>query len=133
MLNPKAAGQEVARLPQWKLGLEDRRLRAKLIWEETLETLRGLGFSYDLDGGLVELHPFNLVEAVDGCFDLRVVTTGTLSALGVPDLKGQEMVDRNNLAKFGPGCSIREDGKLIKPPGHVAPDIMGLLMRLNHG
>ena len=39
------------------------------------------------------------------------------------------MVDNNNMAKHGPGSSIREDGKLIKPPGHKPPDIAGELKR----
>ena len=74
-----------------------------------------------------------MVETIDGCCDLAVVTTGTLSACGVPDLPFQQAVDQNNLEKFGPGNTIRDDGKLIKPPGHKPPDIAGILSRLARG
>ena len=69
----------------------------------------------------------NLVEIADGCADLSVVTIGTLSACGIADEMLLGVVDANNLAKFGPGHSIREDGKLIKPKNHKPPDIAQLL------
>ncbi len=105
------------------------KLRAKLILEECLETIAALGFRVE-DGLLVSSGPPNLVEIVDGCCDIAVVTTGTLSACGIPDLPFQRAVNENNLAKFGPGHSIREDGKLIKPPGHRPPDIRKLLKEI---
>jgi predicted HAD superfamily Cof-like phosphohydrolase len=122
-----------------------RILRAKLIIEEALETIEGLGVdlflvSYDQplrQDGAVSLtrakldfeanERFDLIEAVDGCCDLRVVTTGTLSAMGIPDAAVQCEVDNNNLQKFGPGHKIREDGKLIKPMGHKPPRIHHIL------
>lgn len=115
-----------------------RILRAKLILEEAFETIRdGLG----VDVRFGDLHQpitsdalgfglggdFNLVETIDGCCDLRYVATGTLSACGVPDIPFQDAVDQNNLDKFGTGHTLREDGKLIKPPGHQPPDIAGIL------
>ena len=121
-----------------------RELRAKLILEEALETVYAMGvrieargglrheleisdlvFSADPPGGIVDL-----VEVVDGCCDIAVVTTGTLVAFGVPDTAVQKLVDDSNLEKFGPGHTIREDGKLVKPPGHQPPDIKGLLERI---
>ena len=119
---------------------EVRILRAKLILEEALETIRdGLGV-FVFVGDEVSMHSvtdgelsfhcsgrFNITETIDGCCDLRYVTTGTLSACGVPDQPFQDAVDQNNLDKFGPGHSLREDGKLIKPPGHQPPDIAGIL------
>ena len=65
----------------------------------------------------------DLCAIVDGCCDLSVVTIGTLSACGVPDELFLKLVDENNLAKFGDGHSIREDGKLIKPSDHKPPAI----------
>lgn len=116
-----------------------RLLRAKLIFEEALETITALGFSISMDasslmepGVVFAFHAcdsFNMVEAVDGCCDLSVVTIGTLSALGVADAPLIETVDRNNLDKFGPGHTIREDGKLVKPPGHKPPDITAELVK----
>lgn len=114
---------------------ETRLLRAKLIFEEALETIEGLGFNVCLDRldlrcGDIEFEANNkedLVEIIDGCCDIKVVTTGTLVACGVPDKLFQEEVDQNNLDKFGPGHSFREDGKLIKPPDHKPPKIKELL------
>jgi predicted HAD superfamily Cof-like phosphohydrolase len=120
-----------------------RVLRAKLIFEEAMETIRALGvtirtfahrdevshadpgsFSYSAEGEC------NITEVADGCADIAVVTTGTLSAFGIPDVHLQEKIDRSNLAKFGPGGYRRDDGKWIKPPDWQAPDILGLLIRM---
>lgn len=129
---------------------EVRLLRAKLIFEEAMETISALGVTvyYDAGGGefvnVMEDTKFdismnmNFVEVIDGCCDLRVVTTGTLTALGVPDEPFQKLIDENNLAKFGPG-GYRADGtpenpgpagKWIKPPGHNSPDILGMLQSM---
>lgn len=137
------AGQAVPSTPM--IPSEDiRRLRAKLIFEETLETIKALGFSIEIDmgpsQGLLVLDEIDgdevmlcaglepdLEQIVDGCCDIKVVTTGTLSACGVQDHAYQNEVDHNNLAKFGPGHSRRADGKLIKPPDHKPPRIIELL------
>lgn len=136
------AKQEVPSKPTLP-SVEVRRLRAKLILEEAIETIHGLGFElqFDLynsrnpvDGygelQLVEFSEGDLEEIVDGCCDISVVTYGTLSACGVPDLPFIEEVDNNNLAKFGPGHTIRVDGKLIKPPDHEPPKIKEILETL---
>lgn len=126
-------------------------LRAKLIFEEAMETIEALGVTIQLS--VFSTEPFadansqaalhdpklqvptlgkntiykfyrdarktpDFVEIVDGCCDLKVVTTGTLSACGVCDLLPQRIVDQNNLDKFAEGHYIREDGKLVKPPSH---------------
>lgn len=124
--------------------LEVRKLRASLILEEALETIEALGFSVRIDNDTeydteVVMGPNlyfdddykpDMEGVIDGCCDLKVVTTGTLSALGLPDDLFQEEVDNNNLAKFGPGHSLRSDGKLIKPPDHKPPKIKELLETL---
>ena len=69
----------------------------------------------------------NLVAIADGCADLSVVTIGTLVACGIPDRDLLWEVDVNNLKKFAPGLTIREDGKLIRPPDHPPPDIERVL------
>lgn len=122
-----------------------RELRAKLILEEAFETICALGvrvkhrhtaeFSNEqmwevLDIGIegnfqVEVDPdekFDMAGVVDGCTDIIVVTTGTLSALGVNALPAQNQTDYANLDKFGPGSKRREDGKWLKPPGWQEPD-----------
>jgi predicted HAD superfamily Cof-like phosphohydrolase len=68
-----------------------------------------------------------MVEIVDGCADVIVVTTGTLSACGVADSAVQNEVDQANLRKFGPGSYKREDGKWMKPPDFRPPDIEAVL------
>ena len=132
---------------------ETRVLRARLIYEEAMETINALGVVISVDAAstgpevrTVELNSpqecevtspkfavtevFNLQEIADGCADIKVVTTGTLIACGLPDHAIQQLVDQNNLAKFGPGHRIDEGGKLIKPPNHQPPDIAGLLFAI---
>jgi predicted HAD superfamily Cof-like phosphohydrolase len=125
----RLAHQNVPLKPQL-LSPEERVLRARLIIEEALETVSALGVKIDLPNTIrldfKDLHfqsegEMDMVGTVDGCFDLRVVTTGTLSAAGVPD-SGQRIVDLNNLNKFGPGHSIDSFGKLVKPPDHQPPN-----------
>lgn len=135
------AKQECPQLPTIP-SADVRKLRAKLILEEALETIKALGMSLCREFG-GELHKItddqfdfvadgecDIVGVADGCADVSVVTIGTLIAFGIPDRRLLELVDNNNLAKFGPGHSIREDGKLIKPPGHKPPDVLGLLKQL---
>lgn len=125
-----------------------RLLRAKLIFEEAIETIYALGFtiSYLEEGGEspqeldfegISLAPItgteiSLIDIIDGCGDIKVVTTGTLSAFGLPDEPFQEIVDNSNLTKFREGYSIREDGKVIKSPNYVPaePHILTMLKKL---
>lgn len=72
---------------------------------------------------------FDFVQAVDGALDLIVTTTCALSACGIADEEPQRIVDEANLRKFGPGHSFRDDGKLIKPPDFVKPDIAAAIQR----
>jgi hypothetical protein len=98
--------------------LEERKLCARLILEEALETIKALGLiaelhyeqpylkiedihfhTYNPDNENEELIP-NLLDIIDGCEDLKVVTEGTLVACGClhtvehgatgVDSKGQE-------------------------------------------
>lgn len=127
-----------------------RILRAKLIFEEAMETINALGVTVSVParGPDASPDPISVNEAphffdathepcfdeiVDGCADVSVVTIGTLLACGVEDAPILELVDQNNLAKFGPGHSYREDGKLVKPPGHKPPDILKALLRQEPG
>lgn len=121
-----------------------RILRAKLIFEEALETAVALGVLVCVDDDedscfdeiiiSSELLKFSiggstpdLEQIADGCADLKVVTTGTLSACGIADEALQHAVDCSNLEKFGPGGHKREDGKWVKGPEWKAPDILGIL------
>lgn len=145
------AGQEVPTAPT-EPSVEIRKLRARLILEEALETIRALGLSpyitiCDWDGEddynrEIELEefssfdfnddkPFDLKEVIDGCCDIKVVTTGTLIACGIPDEAAQRLVDESNLRKFGPGGYRRDDGKFIKPPDWIPPDWNNFIVKLN--
>ena len=129
---------------------DTRKLRAKLIIEEALETIASLGVRVIWDGELEpggldlredtirfscfdnnnqRLKP-NIIGIADGCADISVVTIGTLIACGIPDVELLRMVDENNLAKFGPGSYLREDGKWVKPPDHKPPNIAGYINSL---
>ena len=133
----KQAGQEVPDLPTVP-DPETCKLRAKLILEEALETIEALGVKVQVNHNLLEnsekVSPWefhtvsepDIAEVLDGCADLSVVTIGTLSAFGMPDLPVLNMVDQSNLEKFEEGSYRREDGKWMKPPTWKAPDFMYL-------
>lgn len=130
MLNARQELPDIPTVPDVKI----RELRARIILEEALETVKALGFAArakvfetKTEIELEDMFEPDLVEIADGCWDIAVVTTGTLSACGISDEKGQCLVDEANLEKFGPGHTIRADGKLIKPPDFKPPDIERLL------
>jgi predicted HAD superfamily Cof-like phosphohydrolase len=125
-----------------------RQLRARLMLEECLETIqKGLGVRVEyMDAGDVAAgepprmisidiryvrftpgEPSDLVELADGLADCEVVNLGTASAAGIAHQPIFEEVMRNNLAKFGPGSTLDEGGKLLKPPGHKPPVIKRIL------
>lgn len=128
----ECANQDVPKIPTIP-DEKTRRFRANIILEEALETIEALGFNVilkpfdgDLEIGPQAYEP-NLEKIVDGCADVIVVTTGTLSACGVADEAVQAEVDDANLRKFGPGSYKREDGKWMKPPDFRPPNIEGVL------
>ena len=83
-------------------------LRVKLIKEEAKETCDAI------ERG-------DLVEAVDGLCDLLYVTLGAAVEFGIDIEPIFDEVHRTNMLKEGGGT--RSDGKTLKPPGWVAPDI----------
>lgn len=112
------------------------RLRARLIAEEFFETMAALfptPFSLkrakDIIELVVETAPISvdLVKLADGLGDLDYVVEGTRLHCGIPGQRVADEIHRSNMAKFGPGSRIREDGKVLKPPGWTPPDIEGVL------
>jgi predicted HAD superfamily Cof-like phosphohydrolase len=71
----------------------------------------------------------NLVLAADGLADIVVVTLGAAVALGIELGPITAEVIAANRRKFAAGASMREDGKFVKPPDFVPPDIAGALRR----
>ncbi len=126
------AGQEIRSEP----GKPDDKVciaRAKLLLEETLETIAGLGVTISITEetgftltkesklGYAADAPFNIAEVMDGVADMRVIATGTALACGfIPCATIQREVDINNLAKFRTDKDgyRNEAGKWIKPSDH---------------
>lgn len=123
--------------------LSVRRLRARLILEEALETIEALGLELRqiveepfASGDLVTIDSFDikvgykkpsLKGIADGCADLKVVTVGTEIACGINGMPIFEEVMRSNFTKFSKGCRIREDGKILKGDGFQSPNIEPIL------
>lgn len=131
----KLAGQETPPKPM----IPDdntQKLRLNLLLEELLELVDGMGFNLSINGvgvdkdATIELKrdkPTDLVKVADGLADISVVNVGAAIAFGFPFPEIVTEVDRNNLAKFGPGGYRREDGKWIKPPDHKPPKIQEIV------
>lgn len=112
--------------------LEKRKLRASLMLEECLETIReGLGLGVFVKGTEDEIKEVefvedcskqpNLIQIADGLMDQGVVNDGTGSTCGIALEPLELIVSANNLMKFAPGHSFNGMGKLIKPPNHPTP------------
>jgi predicted HAD superfamily Cof-like phosphohydrolase len=115
--------------------LEIRKLRAKLILEEAIETANALGFSVWIEHDALGCHSvmrlsesFNpsLMEIADGCSDIRVVTVGTELACGINGKPVFEEVMRSNMTKDFSGMT-RGDGKIMKGEAYEPPNIEKVL------
>ena len=100
---------------------ETRLLRARLVFEEAIEFVKGCGCTVTLaasDGeqqaavidqiGVVadpNREP-DFIEYVDGCIDQLVVTYGALNAAGVKAQHAWDEVQRSNMSKAWPHCSV---------------------------
>ena len=98
-----------------------RLLRARLVFEEALEFVKGCGCTVTMTGtGAngeapviddigVALDPGgkpDLTEYVDGCIDQLVVTYGALNAAGIKAQPAWDEVQRSNMSKAWPHCSV---------------------------
>jgi predicted HAD superfamily Cof-like phosphohydrolase len=100
-----------------------RLLRARLVFEEALEFVKGCGCTVAMpaDGTRGEDHAAvideitveldskgkpDLVEYVDGCIDQLVVTYGALNAAGIKAQPAWDEVQRSNMSKAWPHCSV---------------------------
>ena len=119
-----------------------RLLRARLVFEEALEFVRACGCTVIMptngsaegeppaviDDIAVELDPNghpDLTEYVDGCVDQLVVTYGALNAAGVKAQSAWDEVQRSNMSKAWPHCSVcdavleRGSGSDLVHPGDI--------------
>jgi predicted HAD superfamily Cof-like phosphohydrolase len=111
-----------------------RLLRARLVFEEALEFVKGCGCTVTMtsstetpviDNISVKLDPNgkpDFVEYVDGCIDQLVVTYGALNAAGIEAQSAWDEVQRSNMSKAWPHCSVCDavlergtDAELVHP------------------
>lgn len=129
------AKQPIAFIPQ----LPDeatRRLAARLVLSEALETVEALGFNLTAIGYDIDPQDFNLrvnpfrgseqeqLRAIaDGLADVEYVSNWTWSACGMANQPFYDAVcDNNDLKVIDP--KFDENGKVKKPEGHLPPDLL---------
>ena len=136
-------GQATPKVLLREIPTELLRRRLLLNLEELLEQVRDAGFEISLDPQRTSSGAFtfddiqlksvrspDIVKLLDGLADLSVTNTGFFVALGVPDAPFLEVVDANNLLKIANGKLNPETGKFEKAPDHPAPDIAGIIQKL---
>jgi len=118
----KQFNQQVKESPQLP-DPETRLLRARLVFEEALEFVKGCGCTVTMtaaglsgDAGTAVINDIGVVldpagtpdfaEYVDGCIDQLVVTYGALNAAGVKAQPAWDEVQRSNMSKAWPHCSV---------------------------
>ena len=97
------------------------RLLSDLIKEEALETRDALYFAGG--SGDDEAQREALAEVADGLADLIYVAVGAALELGIPLAAVWAEVHSANMRKTA--GEKRADGKQMKPPGWVGPDVLG--------
>ncbi len=130
--------QEVKESPELP-NAATRLLRARLVFEEALEFVRSCGCTVTMSGSSDEgpaviddirvvLDPNgapDFTEYVDGCIDQLVVTYGALVAAGVKAQSAWDEVQRSNMSKAWPHCSVcdavlvRGDREELVHPNHA--------------
>jgi len=110
-----AVGQHIGQAPAFP-GKAERTLRMDLLMEEVKEYLEGEE-KQDIENVAKELA------------DIIYIVCGTAASYGIPLDTVFEAVHKSNMAKLGPDGvpKRREDGKILKPEGWVAPDIKSIL------
>jgi predicted HAD superfamily Cof-like phosphohydrolase len=126
---------------------EDRRLRAKIILEEALETInRGLGIEVficdhgELKGVWNDRLRFeegcefskgwepNLSQIADGCADLNYVVNGTAVTCGIDLEPIFAEIHRSNMSKLWGGIVKKNEfGKVIKSPDYSPANLQPIL------
>lgn len=107
--------QEVKESPEMP-DAKTRLLRARLVFEEALEFVRACGCTVAATDGAAVIDNISvmldangvpdLTEYVDGCVDQLVVTYGALNAAGIKVEPAWDEVQRSNMSKAWPHCSV---------------------------
>jgi predicted HAD superfamily Cof-like phosphohydrolase len=101
-------------------------LYMNLLAEETQETFDAHHAGVRAMEANEEIWP-HLVEVIDGAADTIVICIGLMLAAGVdPNRVMEEVMIKSNMSKI-PGAEIREDGKFLKGPHYIPPDIEGVV------
>jgi predicted HAD superfamily Cof-like phosphohydrolase len=116
-----------------KLGafnMKGAELYQDLLTEEYLELEGAMSTLYvkALEAPGEPIEPEVLAEVIDGGIDVIVVTLGLLLNLGVDVQAAWDEVLDSNMAKVGRDgfCTLRHDGKILKPPGWRAPNLRAI-------
>jgi predicted HAD superfamily Cof-like phosphohydrolase len=114
-------------------GIRNPQLNADLILEEARETAESItGVAYEVVAVDREPErPRSLVGTIDGLCDQLATIYGAAVTFGIDLAPFWDEVHRTNMAKLG--GPTRQDGKQLKPPGWVPPDIAGLFVQLYPG
>ena len=114
------------------------RLYAKLLIEEAFEIVEALYpdseallliKKAEVDYLLATLPlNINMEKVADGLGDLDYINENMRQEFGIDGTPIMEAIQAANMAKFGPGSWVREDGKRMKPPGWQPPDIRAALI-----
>ena len=121
----RASNQWVPDAPYLVPPEEVRYLRARLILEEAIETIEGLGFRIETPKIVPGDTPPDLEKIIDGCVDTHYVCVGTILSVGANDLVHTREVCRANDAKFPGGVGVPHPhikGKFGKPIGWEPPN-----------
>jgi predicted HAD superfamily Cof-like phosphohydrolase len=93
--------------------------RVQQLWQNLVQE--------EMEETLHALRSGNLVGIADGIADSIYVLCGTAIQYGIPLPAIWSVVHQANMRKIG-GAS-REDGKVLKPDGWVAPDVEAVLAK----
>lgn len=109
----KGAGQIPEQFKPHIVSASTEKLRRTLVEEEVHELFEAM-YGMQLD------------KIADGIVDSIVVLIGTAVAYGIDIRPIWDEIHKTNMAKFR-GGSIREDGKVLKPPDWQPPDVLRLI------
>jgi hypothetical protein len=121
---------------------DERTLRARLIYEEAMETIEALGIEVWSSVNNAKINPlfinmgdvhYSPKEVLDGVADLAVVANGTLLCCGLYEVfpEALKRIDENNWSKVKDGVIRNADGKYQKPPGYKRVVLEDLIQKVS--